>query len=605
METVENSPPEIINRFRNKPYKHQAECLIKFGRKPYFALLAEMGTGKTFIIINNVADLWSSKDCDALLVIAPNGVHTNWTTIELPKHMPEWVRWRSAAWTANPNKREKAEIENLYNPADGELRVFTMNWEALQTKKGLQAAERFCNCSGRLMIVADESDSAKNPQAERTKSLMKLKKFSSWRRIMTGTPINNSPFDAFSQFSFLSEDILGTTSFFAFKAEYAELMSQDHGLMKHIVENKTRLSAGDRSMLTQSVQEVYKRIAENKREELIELALEAMQADNADNEDAIIEKFAKMKSMFSSAPNPKKTQTLQWMAKAEEIIMKHKRNIQSYKNPHRLPQIVDKDKTGKPKYRNLDKLARLIAPHSFRVLKSECLDLPEKIYKTMIFSMTEKQIEVYKKAEEECRLLFEGEETPFVKLVAVTKLAQITSGYYIHPLADEPVRIEGENPKLDLLAERVLKIVENGSKVIVWARYRIEIEDIVARLKKEGLTTDRDIVEYHGGVNKDDRKEAIERFERGEASIFVGNQQAGGTGITLVAAEYVIYFSNNFSLRDRLQSEDRAHRIGQTKNVTYINIAAKGTIDEAVIRALMNKKDIADTIIDEGLKLFS
>ena len=67
----------------------------------------------------------------------------------------------------------------------------------------------------------------------------------------------------------------------------------------------------------------------------------------------------------------------------------------------------------------------------------------------------------------------------------------------------------------------------------------------------------------------------------------------------------MIYFSNNFSLRDRLQSEDRAHRIGQTKNVTYINIAAKGTIDEAVIKALTSKKDVADTIIDKGLKLFT
>jgi len=163
------------------------------------------------------------------------------------------------------------------------------------------------------------------------------------------------------------------------------------------------------------------------------------------------------------------------------------------------------------------------------------------------------------------------------------------------------VRIEGDNPKLDLLVDRVNKIVESGEKVIVWARYRVEIEDIVKRLRLDGIAC----VEYHGGVNKDDRTGAIESFERGDAQVFVGNQQAGGTGITLVAASYVIYFSNNFSLRDRLQSEDRAHRIGQKKNVTYINIAAKGTIDEVVIRTLMSKKDIADTIIDKGLALFS
>jgi len=234
------------------------------------------------------------------------------------------------------------------------------------------------------------------------------------------------------------------------------------------------------------------------------------------------------------------------------------------------------------------------------VLKKECLDLPEKIYKTLIFNITKEQTAVYKKAEEECRIVFQNEETPFNKLVSVTKLAQITSGYYIHPATDDPVRIEGDNPKLELLAERVGKIVESGEKVIVWARYRIEIEDIVKRLRAEGIES----VEYHGGVKKGERIDAIEDFERGGVQVFVGNQQAGGTGITLVSASYVIYFSNDFSLRNRLQSEDRAHRIGQKKNVTYINIAAKGTIDEHVIRTLMSKQDVADTIIDRGLALF-
>ena len=499
---------EALSKFKTQPYRHQLECLNKFGRQQAFALLAEMGTGKTWIVINNIADLWSSEDCDAVLVLAPNGVHTNWTRLELPKHMPDWVRYRAAAWVSTPNKKEKEDLESLFsNPGSGELRILTMNHEALQTKRGIEFAERFCMTGRRVMIVADESDAYKNPTAARTKALMKLRRLSYWRRIMSGTPINNAPFDAFSQFSFLDEHILGTTSFYAFKAEYAEMLQQGNPLLEAI-----KKRSGSRF----------------------------------------------------------------------------------------TPQVVARGVGGRPKYRNLEKLSKLIAPHSFRVLKKDCLDLPDKIYKTLVFSMTREQIEIYKKAEQECRLVFMNEETPFNKLVAVTKLAQITSGYYIHPLSEEPVRIEGDNPKLDLLVERVQKIVEAGEKVIIWARYRIEIEDIVARLRAEGIES----VEYHGGVKKGDRVDAIEAFERGSASVFVGNQQAGGTGITLVAASYVIYFSNNFSLRDRLQSEDRAHRIGQKKNVTYINIAAKGTIDEVVIRALTNKKDVADTIIDRGLALF-
>jgi len=497
-----------MSKFKTTPYRHQMDCLTKHGRSKAFALLAEMGTGKTWIIINNVADLWSSNDCDAVLVLAPNGVHTNWTRMELPKHMPDWVRYKSAAWSSSQNKQEKEDLDGLFDtPINGVLRILTMNHEALQTKKGFEFAYKFLLGSRRSMVVADESDAYKNPSALRTKNLMKLRSLSYWRRIMSGTPINNSPFDAFSQFSFLDEHILGTSSYYAFKAEYAEMLQEGNPLLSAIKQRS---------------------------------------------------------------------------------------------GTNRTPQVVAKGVGGRPKYRNLEKLSSLIAPHSFRVLKKDCLDLPEKIYKTLVFSMTRQQIDVYKKAEKECRLVFEGEETPFNKLAAFTKLAQITSGYYIHPMSEEPVRIEGDNPKLDLLVERVKTIVESGEKIIIWARYRIEIEDIVARLKAEKIES----VEYHGGVSSSDRTKAIESFERGSAQVFVGNQQAGGTGITLVAASYVIYFSNNFSLRDRLQSEDRAHRIGQKKNVTYINIAAKGTIDEHVIRALTAKQDIASTIIDKGLSMF-
>lgn len=496
-------------KFKTVPYAHQLDYLNKYGRYEAFALLDEMGAGKTKSIIDNVADLWASNDCDALLIFAPNGVHSNWTRIELDKHMPDWVRWKARAWCAPTSKKDKAEFEEIYSVEEtGQLRILSMNWEALQSKRGADEAFRFAKCAQNLMIVCDESDSIKNPTAARTKVLMKLKPYSKWRRIMSGTPINNAPFDAFSQFSFLDESILGTTSFYAFKAEYAEMLQDGNPLLDSIKQ--------------------------------------------------------KSGSRFT-------------------------------------PQVVARGAGGRPKYKNLEKLSKLIAPYSRRMLKTDCLDLPDKIYKTIVFDLTKEQKAVYDKAKEECRLVFESEETPFNKLVAAMKLAQITSGYYIHPLAETAVRIQGDNPKLDLLHDRVTKIVENGDKVIIWARYKIEIDDIVSRLRKHG----HHVVQYNGDTKKDERIEAIEAFQNGDATVFVGNQQAGGTGITLTAASHVIYFSNNFSLRDRLQSEDRAHRIGQTKNVIYTNIVAKNTIDEAVVEALSNKKDVADTIIDKGLKLFS
>ena len=118
-----------LNKYKTKPYKHQGECLRLHGGKPAYALLAEMGTGKTWIIINDIADLWARGLCMTVLVIAPNGVHSNWTRLELPKHMPDWVRYKAVTWYANPNKTEKQELKDMHVSESGELLILTMNKE--------------------------------------------------------------------------------------------------------------------------------------------------------------------------------------------------------------------------------------------------------------------------------------------------------------------------------------------------------------------------------------------------------------------------------------------------------------------------------------------
>ena len=493
--------------FKTKPYAHQLECLTKFGRYKAFALLAEMGTGKTWIVINNIIDLWTAGDCDAVLVFAPNGVHSNWTINELPKHMPVDLDYEAIAHSSYQRVGEKQKFKEFMDMEYGKkLKILTMNWEAIQHKSGLDIALKFCEGAKNLMIVCDESDAVKNPSSTRSKNLMKLKFYAKWRRIMTGTPINNSPFDLFAQFTFLDTRILGCTSFFAFKAEYAELIPKDTAIVQ---------------------------------------------------------------------------------------------NIMTRNDMRGVPQLVQKTVGGKLKYKNFDKLSKLIAPYSFRVLKKDCLDLPEKIYKTILFDLTKEQLKVYNILKEESRVYFKDEIAVFTKLVALSKLTQVTSNYYNHP-DGMVVPIEGENRKLDLLCENVKKIIENGDKVIVWARYTNEIKDITEALSSMKIKC----VEYHGQIGKHERIETIDEFQNGDVQVFVGNQQAGGTGITLTAANYVIYYSNSFSLRDRLQSEDRCHRIGQKKNVVYINIAAKETVDQKITFALQNKKEISDLIVDEGLKLF-
>jgi SNF2 family DNA or RNA helicase len=493
-------------KYKSKPYKHQLDCLAKFGAKQYFALLAEMGTGKTFIILNNMADLWGSQELNGALVLAPSGVHTNWTSIEIPKHMPDYVRCRTATWHSGANKKEQLSLDALFESKDSsELRILAMNWEALQTEKGFDFAKRFCMSCSKLMIVGDESTMMKNPSAARTKALMKLKKYSTYRRIMNGTPVSNSPFDLFSQFTFLDESILGTTSYFAFKAEYADMLQDGNRLLATIKQRSG--------------------------------------------------------SRFT-------------------------------------PQIVAKGKDGRPQYKNLDKLEALIAPHSFRVLKKDCLDLPEKIYKTVFYKMSAAQRKAYDLMKEENRMLLLDEAVPVAnKLVALGKLAQICSGYYLPPASKEPIRIPGGSPKIEMLVETAERIVlEQGKKIIVWARYHIELEDIAIALKAAGLK----VVQYDGRFSKTEREQAKQDFQFGDADVFVGQQQSGGVGITLTAAKVVIYFSNTFSLYDRLQSEDRAHRIGQDENVLYLDFVAENSVEHKTLSVLRSKKNVADIITGDN-----
>lgn len=590
----------LSDQFKTKPFNHQLECLNRFGRFEAFALLAEQGTGKTWIVINNVAQLWASGDCDGVIVFAPNGVHHNWVLREIPIHMPDWVRYQAAAWSAGANKKDKRALDAIMNDSgDGKLRILCMNAEGLQHKRSADFAEKFAASCKKLMVVADESTDYKNPTSARTKALMKLKRHAVWRRIMNGTPVPNGPFDAFSQFSFLDEKILGTTSYYAFKAEYAEILQPGHHLLDHIIRKKTAMSPQDTALLAADVESLRTQIVSNGRPDLVEVLGSLITAHENGDFEIITSCNEQMRSMFSPAPSKRKDAVLRTMSIIDQRIAAHTQTVRNAMNPRRLPQIVDRDKNNKPKYRNLDKLQTLIAPYSFRVLKKDCLDLPEKIYKTVWFDITKEQQIIYDKAHKENRLALDGEDTAFNKLVAQMKLMQITSGYYLHPDAKEPVRIPGENPKLALLTERVVATVESGEKAIVWARYRVQIEDVVAALKAAGI----EVVQYHGGVSKADREAAIEDFERGNATVFVGQQQAGGRGLTLVAASQMFYYSNTFALDHRLQSEDRAHRIGQSRNVIYTDLCARDTVDAECVERLHDKEFIAQLIVgDERLE---
>jgi len=173
-------------------------------------------------------------------------------------------------------------------------------------------------------------------------------------------------------------------------------------------------------------------------------------------------------------------------------------------------------------------------------------------------------------------------------------MQQILCGWF--PTENERVQpIDEKNPRIEALKD-ILEGIE--SKVIIWARFRADIRAI------ERLLGDL-AVSYHGDVDSDARELAIDRFQKDPAiRYFIGTPQAGGTGLTLTAAEYAIYYSNSFNLEERLQSEDRCHRIGTKNNVTYIDIECQKSIDSKIIKALRDKKNIADIITKDPISIF-
>ena len=247
-------------------------------------------------------------------------------------------------------------------------------------------------------------------------------------------------------------------------------------------------------------------------------------------------------------------------------------------------------------YRNLEQLTQIINGFSSRVLKKDCLDLPDKVYVQRNVSMTDEQKRIYKDLKEYAMAHLDDQEfmTANNVMTQLLRMQQVLSG---HTKSDEGNVIEVKDNRLNELMD-CLEEVEG--KTIIWSRFRYDVKRIEAALSQ--LHGHHSVVSYFGDTTDEARSTAIEKFQNGKAQYFVGNPQTGGMGITLTAAQNVIYFANSFDLAVRTQSEDRAHRIGQKNNVTYIDLICEGTIDERIVKALRNKMDIASVVMGEELR---
>ena len=474
-------------KFKTKPYAHQITALEKSWNKAHFAYFMEMGTGKSKVLIDNIAMLYDKGKINGALIVAPKGVYQNWFDIEIPNHMPTHIEKKMVLWKASfmkGNEIVSKEVDALFETGT-DLHILVMNVEALSTKNGVTFANKFLSCHETLMAI-DESTTIKNPGAIRTKTIIDLGRNTKYKRILTGSPVTKSPLDLYTQCKFLNEDLLGFSSYYSFQNRYACMVDR-------------------------------------------------------------------------------------WFGGRKVSIVKS--------------------------YQRLDELSKIIEQFSYRVLKEDCLDLPDKIYIKREIELTKEQVKLYQSMKLVAMAALSGKvvKAPHV-LTQLMRLHQITCG---HVMTESGEIVDIENNRLDELME-ILEEVEG--KVIIWSHYTHDIRKISAALKK--TYGENSVVEYYGKTESETRQESIEKFQdpRSPVRFFVGNPQTGGYGITLTAASTVIYYSNGYDLEKRLQSEDRAHRIGQKKSVTYIDLIAEKTVDEKIVKALRKKINIASEVLGEELR---
>ena len=203
-------------KFKSKPFAHQLKALEMSWDKEVFAYFMEMGTGKSKVLIDNIAMLYDKGKINGALIIAPKGVYKNWFDSEIPNHLPDHIEKKIGFWQTKP---DAPDMKAMFK-SDEDLHICIMNVEAFSTKKGLEYAWKFLS-SHRSLMGIDESTTIKNPNAKRTKSILSLSKYAKYRRILTGSPVTKSPLDLFSQCQFLDPWLLDQQSYYAFRTRYA------------------------------------------------------------------------------------------------------------------------------------------------------------------------------------------------------------------------------------------------------------------------------------------------------------------------------------------------------------------------------------------------
>lgn len=238
-------------------------------------------------------------------------------------------------------------------------------------------------------------------------------------------------------------------------------------------------------------------------------------------------------------------------------------------------------------YKNLEEIRALMSEVMLRRLKTEVLDLPEKIRKIEYVDMTSKQAQIYK--EVYSGVMSELQQIKFANnpLSMMIRLRQATGWTGI--LSDTVQ----ESAKMDRMLQLVEEITSSGQKVIIFSNW-----ESMTSIAKQKLA-DYNPAYITGGIKTDDRMNEVTRFQTDEnCKIIIGTIGAMGTGLTLTAAQNVIFLDSPWNMALKAQAEDRAHRIGTQGTVNVITLVCKNTIDERIEELVEKKGHMAEALVD-------
>jgi hypothetical protein len=538
---------------KRKPRVKQAEALKVIEGKKNFALLMEMRTGKTKVIVDDWGKMVEEDKVIDLLVIAPGGAYIPWADairIDLPDHLMRQTRiftWVSGK--AN-NKSVKRELDSFL--AHKGPRILIINIEAISSvKKAQELCVKFLRQQpGGNMTTIDESVCVKNQDSSCGWFCVEvLAPLSTYKRILSGLISPRSPLDIYYQYKFLDPDILGYEKFTAFRARYAKV-NQVCMLPNQVIRGKFKGLVG----LMPKMTDAY-----------IDMKISAVDPEFNLKQN----RGVKIKFLEAAIDGMPRNQMI-------EAIPRLGGYVQS------VPTIDG--------YQNVEELHDKISPHSFRVRLDECYDMPKSDYSFYDVEMTKEQEKIYHDLKEfaTAELDHDTHVTAGHVVTQMLRLHQVLCGHTkdddkdIHPIKEKRT-------------DAILKILDGyGGKAVIWCSYDYNIRNLSEAIEKE--FGEGSVARFWGGNLKTREEEEVAFKNNPRCRFQVATPDAGGKGRAWDVADLTIYHSSRNNLDHRAQSEDRVKADGKMRTNAYIDLRVKGTVEERIIEALRKKIDLSTVI---------